>query len=473
MRQFREVLHDVNITVSEQTLLEVGRFFQAPTAKSRQSQHKAERHQSRYGDAGRSRDEDGIGIAPLEMSYVPLMDIAFGRKEVREPSRGVRSEGKAVADEGLDRWEKESSSARGRAKMASDPPDACYRGENHDHYYYYDDDDDGDDDDDRCYVNVDRIRAARVAVIEMADALGRPPLFLAAAADALPAVKTLIRHGAASNLAVDGTGLTPHAVAPSLLVKRLLAVEARQSLCDAISARTNGHYLCGYLPGGEGDRKGQERTSRHETAESEGQLSSGSPLVDESKTDDIRRMEMWAATLAEDEVASAGSRETRVDQKTSLHLAAAAGLPESVKDLLRRGVGDGEGGTRRKTDGRGTIGAALTHSRWKTSWKPSDQGVGDTLLNTAAHCAHEHQEFRQDVSSMTTLATDANGWSALHACCAECSSRHFSCALALLGSERDPNARTNTGKTPLHVAASSVGWGEVRGGVSRSCSVQT
>ncbi|CAM9896306.1 unnamed protein product, partial [Hapterophycus canaliculatus] len=458
MRQFREVLYDVNIRVSEQTLLEVGRYFQAPTLTFRQSHRRVDNYGPRYGDARRSRNANDHDAMPVEMSYAPLMDIVFGRKEVKEPTRWGEDAGEAVADEGLDGWEEERSDLRRTAKMAFEPPLASREGENDDD----DDDDHGDDNEGHCYVNVARIRAARVAVIEATDALGRPPLFLAAAADAVLAVKTLIRHGAGSTLAVDGTGLTPHSVAPSLLMKRLLAAEARQSLCRAISGRASGHYPCGYPSGGKGDRQDHEDASPHEREEGDGELPTAH-FPDTTKTEEIRRMETWVSTLAEADLASAGVRETRVDQKTSLHLAAAAGLPDAVRDLLRRGVGDPEDSRTRRADGSGTtVGAALTQSRWKTSWKPSDQGLGATLLSTA-HRAHDHQDFPQAVSRMATLATDANGWSALHACCAESSPRHFACAVALLGSQQDPNAQTNTGKTPLHVAASATGGGEFRG----------
>ncbi|CAM9777410.1 unnamed protein product [Scytosiphon promiscuus] len=425
MQQFREVLHDVHVRVSEETLLEVGRYFQAPTLRCRRSRHEADRHKPGNGNNRSTRDADDAYMAPLEMSYVPLMDIAFGRTEVRETSARRHREGKSATCESLDDGkEEESSDVKRSVDIAFESPFARCEGETHDYDFDNGDGDNGDDD--RCYVNVSRIRAARVTVIEIEDALGRSPLFLAAAADAVPAVKTLLRHGAESSLAVKGTNLTPHSVAQSLLTKRILAAEAGQSLRKAISERTNGHYLCG-------------------------------------RKDEVRRMETWVSTLAEGELASAGARETRVDQKTSLHLAAAAGLPEAVKDLLRRGVGDAGDGGRYGKDGNGAAGVAYAPSKWDTSWKPSDQRDRDASLSRAHH-AHDHEDSPQGVSRVIALATDANGWSALHACCAEASPQHLSCAVALLGSQRDPNAQTNTGKTPLHVAASSAGWGDHRGG---------
>lgn len=417
MQRFREALDDVNVRVSKQTLLEVGRYFQAPTLKHQRSPR---------GSRGTA-----IDCAPVEMSYVPLMDIVFGRKYVRESTSGVQIGGEDAAD-GPQRDREE------------DQPGGCRTGK---------DRDERTGGDDRCYVNVGKIRAARVAVIETPDALGRPPLFLAAAAGSVPAVKTLIRHGAASSLAVEGTDLTPYSVAPSLLMRRVLAAEARHSLYQAMSKRNKG----GHLAGGaiEGESVENEATG-HELA---------AALDDSAKAIETQRMKTWVSTLAEGERATTSASETRVDQKTSLHLAATAGLPESVKDLISQGIRESKDGRRHTPAAKGADGACLAQPGWKTCWKSPEHIRGDSRLSTA-HRAIDHQTFSQDLSNVPALTTDANGWSPLHACCDEASPQHYSCALALLGSQRNPNARTNTGKTPLHVAASAASSAEILGGVS-------
>ncbi|CAM9962215.1 unnamed protein product [Ectocarpus fasciculatus] len=427
MRQFRECLFDVNVRVSEQTLLEVGRYFRAPTLKSRSGRHQHEIRDSQRGNARVGRDS-ATDSTLVEVSYIPLMDIVFGRKDVRESKRKGFAEDDKGTDDPSNRWEDARGYEPRRENKALGLPAA------------YSSEDDGDNDNyDHCYVDVDQIRSARIAVLETTDALSRPPLFLAAAAGNVPAVKTLIRHGAASACAVDGTGLTPHSVAPSLLIRRVLAAEARKSLCQALSKRTGDR---GSIPDMTNDRKEQEFVHKS--------LDHGSELMvanesDSLRQDENRRMEMWISTLAEDELAQTRASEARVDLKTSLHLAATAGVPESVTGLLGRGIGE---------SGKATVGAALGCAKWDTSWKPSEDIIGRARLSTG-HCAYDHHNISRGISDAATLATDANGWSALHACCTEHSTQHYSCALALLGSHNDPNARTNTGKTPLHIAASA------------------
>lgn len=437
MGRFREALDDVNVRVSEQTLVEVGRYFQAPTLKY---------HRSQYGnhDSGYRRLHANRGAAndcaPVEMSYIPLMDIVFGRKRVREPTSGVLRDGK---DATLDDPQRDNEGSPGH-NLRQEIAQAGGRHTNKDR-------DERTDNNDRCYVNVDRIRAARVVVIETPDALGRSPLFLAAAADSVSAVKTLIRHGAASSLAVERTGLTPYSVAPSSLMRRVLAAEARHSLYQAISKRSSDHHLAG-----KEDGDVEQAATGHELAAS---------LDDPAKTLETQRMETWVLTLAEGEQVKATASETRVDQKTSLHLAATAGLPEAVKDLVCQGMGEPKDRERHKTAEKTTGGACPAQPAWTTSWKPPERICGKPRLNTAHH-ALDHQTFSQDLPNAAIRTTDANGWSALHACCDEASSHHYACALALLGSQMDPNARTNSGKTPLHLAAGAARSAEVRGGVS-------
>eukprot|EP00903_Cladosiphon_okamuranus_P019482 g17915.t1 len=438
MGRFREALDDVNVRVSEETLLEVGRYFRAPTLEYHRSHHG--NHSSGYRSTQGNKGTP-IDCKPVEMSYIPLMDIVFGRKRVREPTTGVLNGEDATSDD-PQRGGDGSPGHNLRQAIAQPGGRSASKGR-----------DERTDDNDRCYVNAGRILAARVAVIETPDALGRSPLFLAAAADSVAAVKTLIRHGAASSLAVDGTGLTPYSVAPSSLMRSVLAGEARHSLYQAISKRSSGRHLAG---GAKEDGIAEQEATGHELAAS---------LDDPAKTLlETQRMETWVLTLAEGEQSDTTENKTRVDQKTSLHLAATAGLPEVVKHIVCRGMGEPKGSGRLKTAAKTTGGAGPARPAWKTSWKPPEHICGEPRLNTAHHALDHRRTFCQDLSNEATSTTDANGWSALHASCDEASSRHYTCALALLGSQKDPNARTNTGRTPLHVAAAGgASSAEVRG----------
>lgn len=442
MRLFGEALHDVNVRVSEQTLLEVGRYFQAPTLKSRRGRR--DDHDSRNGTTHGSRGA-ALDGALIEMSYIPLMDVVFGRRRVPDDARGAQNEGENEAD--------------GQPGDHEEKPT---------HDWLRPEDDHGKGLDERsadvggCYVSVDRIRAARIAVLETTDALGRSPLFLAAASGGVAAAKTLVRHGAASAVAVKGTGLTPYSVAPTLLMRRVLAEEARRSLNLALSERAHDLRLCKEAMV-EDEREEAPRPRRPE--DEDGQ--STTALNDATKTGMTRRMEMWVSTLAEEELVPRASQ-IRADQKSSLHLAAAAGLPGAMKSILGRGVGGLQGEGRCKPAGRRASGTCPAPPTWKKSSKSTEGVRGDTRCLTAARVS-EAQSGSNNVATLAALATDANGWTALHACCAEASPQHYACALSLLGSERDSNARTNTGKTPLHVAAGANDSPGVRGGVSGRC----
>ncbi|CAM9857755.1 unnamed protein product, partial [Ectocarpus sp. 12 AP-2014] len=65
------------------------RYFRAPTLKSRSGRHEHETRDSRCGGA-RVRRDSATDSTLVEVSYVPLMDIVFGRKDVKE-SRGKGS----------------------------------------------------------------------------------------------------------------------------------------------------------------------------------------------------------------------------------------------------------------------------------------------------------------------------------------------------------------------------------------------
>lgn len=444
IRQFREALRDVNITVSEQTLLDMGLHFRAPTSKDhhklRQRDHRDSKHRRPRGIKGASH------CALVEISYVPLMDVVFGRKSVRAAARGDLSEADGKSDNGEHRSQDEAW----QVTEGIYQPDTSSGSE-----------DEEQSDDDCSFVDLRRLRAARTAAIEATDALGRPPLFLAAASGAVAAAKTIIRHGAASAVTIDGTSITAHSVAPSLLMKRVLAAEARRSLDRAIAARANG----GLVPQTVTDTKLLDDSTHHVKGADEGEMVGATDS--DAIEGETRRMEVWVSTLAESELASTRTGDSLVDEKTSLHLAAAAGLPGAVKDLLERGAGNinFKGGNESAVLGREVTCSA--RPAWAPSWSSPNGELGETHLR-AAHCADGHQVLRRGSSALaTSLKTDTSGWSPLHACCAETSPQHYNCAVELLGSKQDPNARTNTGRTPLHVAACALDAGP-RSGVSVS-----
>lgn len=447
--QFREALRDVNVRVSEQTLIEVGRYFQTPTLRTRYGRHdngeKGSWHGNGSGDRGTEDD-----CALIEVFYVPLVDVVFGRKDVRENVReGSRYRRNRVEDQTC--FDKERL-RRGmpRERTATYEPEVNTINEEERL---------GNAD---CYVDVCQVRAARFAVLETTDALGRPPLFLAAAAGMVPAAKALIRHGASSALAIGETGLTAYSVAPSLLMRRILAAEARQSLDHAIAVRNSDHAFGditavviqdGLVRGTPQEEKEEESRERGEVGE---EKEIATAYEDDMNARETHRMEVWISTLADGEVSLEGTNETRTDQKTSLHLASAAGLPEAVKAILKRRAGN-----TKQAQGNGSA---------RPAWEPLSQLAkslaGGTRLNTA-HSAFDHHNPPQKISFKKDLVnTDVNGWTPLHSCCATASLQHYYCAINLLGSNWNPNLKTNTGETPLHLAACAGGSAEVSGGRS-------
>ena len=446
IRQFRDALRDVNITVSEQTLLDVARHFRAPTSKDRRKLRQRDRRDSKHR---RTCDIRGANHCALfEISYVPLLDVTFGRKNVREVGGGSQSKADGKSDSVEDR-------PRDKAWQATEgmhQPDTSSGSE-----------DEEQSDDDCSFVDLRRIRAARTAAIEATDALGRPPLFLAAASGAVSAAKVLIRHGAASAVTIGGTSITAHSVASSLLMKRVLAAEARRSLDRAIAGRTRDG--CFHVSQAVIDDKLFNDSTHNVKGTGEGETLEATD--GNGKEEKTRRMEAWVSTLAEAELAATRTSNFLVDEKTSLHLAAAAGLPDAVKDLLERGGGDINV---KGADEPAALGMTTTCSErpaWASSWS-SPNGEPGEIHHIPAHCADDHQVLRRGSTLAVLPKTDTNGWSPLHACCAETSPQHYSCAVALLASKTDPNARTNTGRTPLHAAACASGTG-LRSGVSVSC----
>lgn len=450
--EFRDALLDINVRVSEHTLLEVGRCFQASASKDGRGRHKRDRH-----DPGRRKSRGNKDIvldhALIDISYVPLVEAVFHREDIEVPEPGPSQGGRDadyLADTRSDNSVGENTSDEDGKKC--------------------DDSDEDDDNAEHCFVNVVRIRAARVAAVEAKDALGRRPLFLAAATGAVSAAKYLIRHGAASSLAVDGTGLTAYSVAAGLPMRRVLASEARHSLDQAMCARSSRHCL-GDVSTRTVGVGAVENTSRQEEAEDKG-ARAAAITDDDISSREVHRMEGWVSTLAEGELTSARLCDTLVDQKTSLHLAATAGLQEAVKDLLKRGIGKDNEGGRGGAVGHRMEKASSVRPAWTSSWQSPVNALEESGLCTA-HCAYDHA-LRRDATKVPPLKTDGSGWSPLHACCAENSKQHYHCALALLGSGWDPNARTNTGKTPLHVASCATDpAGAQGGGVSHGTNIYT
>ena len=442
LRQFRGALHDVNLRVSDRTLLEVGRYFRAVTSRHSvgRREHRTgyePRNQSRrYGDEDSGDSMDGRDI---EVSYFPIVEVVFGRRELRPTRHKILTQGNGDSSHHPPIPE-EGNNAEDNARSSGES-----EGE---------EDDSGTDD---SYANVRRILAARAEALDVPDSLGRRPLFLAAAAGAISAAKTLVRHGATSSIAVEGPDLTAHGIASSSLMKRILTGEARRLLNKMLALRKRHRHI---------------RTAA--TQELVVSLASDSPLVvgreiqgDEAKTskdrtstsgekadaEDVssdsiarRRMKFWISTVADGELAAKGSSDTLVaDHKTSLHLAASSGLPGMVHTLLERGLGGIS-----ERSGRG----CLERPAWTSSPKSSGvlRGGGNDTL-----CTWNNPSTSRQVHCSPRIILsrpDASGWSPLHACCGEArSAAHFHCAVNLLGAEMDPNSKTNTGKTPLHVVA--------------------
>ena len=444
MQQFRDALRDVNVTVSEQTLLDVGRYFRAPTSKAQGTHQQRDHRDSKHRRARNTRDNVN-DCALVEVSYVPLMDVVFGREKLRAVARRGLSKPEIKADGRTNVVEERLQDDAWKAAEVIRQPDTGSGSSSRNSSSG----DEGQSDDDCGFVNLCQLRAARKAAIETTDALGRPPLFLAAASGAVSAAKILLRHGAASAITIDGTSISAHAVASTLLMKRVLAAEARKCLDRVIVARANGDGNVRVNHAAIEDTFLE--TSTHHTKEV---VEGGAvdAIGGDAIEGETRRMEVWVSTLAEAELASTRTSKSLVDEKTSLHLAAAAGLPGAVKKLLERRAGImSKGAHTLAAHGRGIS----MRPAWASSWSSPNDELGETPI-TAAQCADGHQASRRNSTITASPKADTSGWSPLHACCAESSPQHYNCAVELLGSKQDPNARTNNGRTPLHVAACAV-----------------
>lgn len=409
--EFREALRDVHVSVSRQTLSEVVRHFQARTNKGYNPRHGIQRERNMGGE----EDTDGCLL-----SYDLLVDAVFSTEEIRSAER--RGQGA--------HYEQSRHETDVRVRV---------------------DEQETKSNDDLCFTDVRRIRAARLAALDSRDALGRPPIFVASAAGAIPALKALLRHGATPTCAVEGTGLSVLSVAPNALTRRVLAAAVRRSLDEAVWRRRTDNDTVVTLACNNAEL---ERLSK-ETADEKG-VPTGNDTEDYDDDDDggmscmkeMRCMEAMVAIVAEAERSSPCEGQYRADMKTSLHLAASTGLSAMVKDLVIREQGETSNNRRVKADGS-------VRPEWTWSYsKPPTAAQNCRQRGTASSFQHSYIANQQNQDHWVTLKPDANGWSPLHACCAEASPEHYHCALVLLGLQTNPNLRTNTGKTPLHVAAS-------------------
>lgn len=453
LQQFRRALEDINVMkVPDGTVLEVGRYFRAESLKYRGCRRE---HRDRCDSRHRRRrcgDENTSGLNEdngIKISYAPLLDAIFDWQSFS--SSATQHKGESVHHLPIIEEERKPRNTLLRKITKANDERVTDGSEGEEEGL----------EEDENYVDVRRILEARAAALDVPDSLGRRPLFVAAAAGAISVAKTLVRLGAASSLAKEGTGLNAHGVAPSLLMRRMLTVEARRSL-DQKLARKKG-YLRGLTARGLEDslstdrpleavktqrdeaREGQERKIRSDP----GWTANTEDALWEDKS--MRQIEAWISTLADGELASfnATGDILAVDSKTSLHLAASAGLPGTVQSLLARCLGAVSESGRRTCSKK---------SAWtKASPKPSDVYRG-TMRKGSTHCFWDKVSSQQAGLPLriSSRMTDASGWSPLHACCGEILSfAHFHCAVNLLESGWDPNSRINNGKTPLHTVASA------------------
>ena len=122
-----------------------------------------------------------------------------------------------------------------------------------------------------------------------------------------------------------------------LVMKRVLAAEARRSLDRAIAARADGDEFS-RVPHAMVEEELFKSSAHHANKVGGGKAVEATDF--DAIEGETRWMEVWVSTLAEAELASTRTSDSLVDEKTSLHLAAAAGLPGAVKDLLERRTGN-------------------------------------------------------------------------------------------------------------------------------------
>lgn len=449
--EFREALRELHVRVNRETLLLVARYFQAPTSK-RQSTH----HQQ----TSQCRGLSGGDVDIVEISYVTLVDFVFGRKGITPGSREraehttvtLSKDDRDVDVTGESKTEEHNDCGKGICTL-------CSMGKLDDvqrQKWSNDEVKELATDDHRYYVDVDQIRAARVAVLDIRDALGRVALFIASAAGAVSAAKILLRHGATPTFAVEGTQLNALTVAPNSQMRQIITMAARRSLVHVASARRKpadnslSPAATAAIPGPDDNRA----SDQHPMLVAD----RGVPRRDEP------RMESLVAIIAEAERDAPSEGEVRADMKTSLHFAASAGLPGAVRAILGiagdNGAKSGDAARSQRPPWTSLSSRPLSS---QNSAKARALGSDDASSGANLRGFVHHGNFKEFLQRKS----DASGWSALHGCCAGFSPGHYRCALALLESRADPNAMTNTGRTPLHVAASVACAGGISDGVSR------
>lgn len=482
LEEFREALRDLHVTVTRQTLSEVARRFPARTRRGSSRR----RREMQWEDKHTVSCGEGTEV-DVFLSYGLLVDAVCSREGLRKPSdrsaveAGVRFELPSNSHErnrgrSLVRTEDKLGEAEGAPGQLSGRRLQLRHSIAAGKQVIEKKEDDDGDDGDRYFVDVPRIRAARLAALDSKDALGRSSIFVASATGAVSALKVLFQHGATPTCTVQGTALTALSVARDALTRRVLADAVRASLENVMSCRrqrntarmnsTPGVTIV--LKGSDSEpapREAGKKDDRVLTRGSEGDdIDVGDGVCHSAR--ESRYMESMVAFLAENERSLPLEGQYRADMKSSLHVAAAVGLPTVLKNIVARDHKD------TNVNDRAGGGSRTGRPAWDFSCFRSPSAAEDCRkLGVNEFSSHPssvaHPKKKQEQQWMLPLKPDASGRSALHACCAEASPEHYRCALALLESQSNPNLRTNTSRTPLHVAAASVsGHAGAPGGVS-------